>query len=954
MGCTRRDGSGETKQRFGGSDMLSVKRWGCYVLAVAFGVLGAGGAGNLALADAQVAPEVIDAIQREGRVRVMFALVDPDERVPFRKRADFDATAQIAALRARLGLIPDAQPVADSQASTGAKQQIPNPEIDGPIEFPAFQARGGHGFATIDSVGLSLLRNAPEVERINLIATAEFSDVGVWTETQMFALQQQFNLTGQNVRVAVLDGNIQTLHPALQGRVSPGHELCFGVRATNSSPPPCSACPPDHKSQSDPSTPCIVNSIPPSTPGAAAGEAGDDWTHGTAVAGLIAAQGGGDPPAAPAGPTTGVKLTAIRITQRSVDPQGNVRHNPTAELIGHALAWIEEYNDKQSLDAEKIKVVNMSLNESLSQTDPRLPYNYNMEQHACDNHIDVGGWESVKIAVQRLQRAGVQIIVSSGNELGKAEANDTLFGGMAAPACFSTVIGVSGVWEADQFSYLANDVLPASVTRYRDPVNQQAFCVPLAGRNACYAERSWLTHVAAPSSVVTLPWTRFVAVNRLHTSNDYFFNLMPRDQIRHHGTSFAAPLVSACIAQLIEGVPGLDPRDVTAAISREPELSTTWNSIRQDNNGTRFVNDPYTLPLLRCANARQRLLTQPRGIPANRFALSGAWYDPSTPVQGLVLTVNPENPLVFGAWYTYRAAGQPSEGGMRDQRWVTLQSSQGWTPSSGDHWVPLQVGRPLSGGTFNSADPVDFAVVGNARLRFHNCNQATLAYSFDLYGAYVRSQGMPDSQPGDPPAIQLERLLPEVRCAESETSQQQLNLATDWIQVDGKNFGISGPWAHSPPAGVPNFERQGLLAEINPVGPKLRNRGYPFFGWFTYRAANSPPSSHRSRWFTLEPALPEQFPETSGPTVEIKLNIGMTTGGVFRSQVAVTQRAVGTATLRTPRNLPDRCRTGELSYQFALTPEIAAEGYAGLSGSIPLARLDAVPASFCRLASDPP
>ncbi len=108
------------------------------------------------------------------------------------------------------------------------------------------------------------------------------------------------------------------------------------------------------------------------------------------------------------------------------------------------------------------------------------------------------------------------------------------------------------------------------------------------------------------------------------------------------------------------------------------------------------------------------------------YLLSGAWYDPATSGQGLLVDINPQQQSLFVAWYTYAPNGQ-AIGGAASQRWYSLQS--GFTPGTGTvNGITIY---ETTGGAFNNPTPVTTTPVGTAGILFNGCTSASLTYSFD-------------------------------------------------------------------------------------------------------------------------------------------------------------------------------------------------------------------------------
>lgn len=134
------------------------------------------------------------------------------------------------------------------------------------------------------------------------------------------------------------------------------------------------------------------------------------------------------------------------------------------------------------------------------------------------------------------------------------------------------------------------------------------------------------------------------------------------------------------------------------------------------------------LPNVSCSTA---------GNPGHNDAvLSGAWADVATDGQGLVLEVNPDRTLLFGAWYTFAANGAPGAG-AGSQRWYTLQGpyQQGQRKTRG---TPIY---ESAGGRFDRAANTTLRQVGEADLDL-GCSQGRLHWRFTAGELAGRSGSM--------------------------------------------------------------------------------------------------------------------------------------------------------------------------------------------------------------------
>lgn len=112
--------------------------------------------------------------------------------------------------------------------------------------------------------------------------------------------------------------------------------------------------------------------------------------------------------------------------------------------------------------------------------------------------------------------------------------------------------------------------------------------------------------------------------------------------------------------------------------------------------------------------------------PAGSYLLSGSWFEPVTSGQGLIIEVNPVQPYLFAAWYTFMPNGS-GENGADGQRWYTLQLG---ALTNGDTYIE-QIGiYTASGGKFDAPAPVNVQQVGTANLSIDSCQSLTLSYVF--------------------------------------------------------------------------------------------------------------------------------------------------------------------------------------------------------------------------------
>jgi hypothetical protein len=291
-------------------------------------------------------------------------------------------------------------------------------------------------------------------------------------------------------------------------------------------------------------------------------------------------------------------------------------------------------------------------------------------------------------------------------------------------------------------------------------------------------------------------------------------------------------------------------------------------------------------------SAEFRSTTQASTRPqtANQFDLSGAWFEPATAGQGLMIEVYTSAalrgpaPYLFAGWFTYTDRA----GGVAEQDWFALEG----TGSADGRVFPLTIGRPNANVFDNGAAAGPPVPLGTATLTFSSCTQAVLDYQFNAAGGSRSGQ------------VVLQRLLSNVSCDEATPAANA-----------PRGFLNSGAWFEPATAG------QGLLFEVNAVDRLL------FGAWYTFAASG--PADHR--WYTLQLGGidPAATRLSSVPIYE-------TTGGRFDRTDPTSIRQVGEASITFTG-----CSAGTMSYRFTLGE------LAGRSGDIPLSRVGPAPTE-CR------
>lgn len=283
-------------------------------------------------------------------------------------------------------------------------------------------------------------------------------------------------------------------------------------------------------------------------------------------------------------------------------------------------------------------------------------------------------------------------------------------------------------------------------------------------------------------------------------------------------------------------------------------------------------------------------------IRLDQPGIAGLWYAPYTSGEGIAIDWLPQSRTLFAARFTYR----PRAGGNdpANLRWFTLQVND-VAPGTTELLLPV---LQTTGGAFDAGPPVAPRETGWARLRFSDCNNATLVYE-------VNSSATTEYDGG---RITLTRQTPATQpCILADGSTQPGAGARPPFQ--GFDARLSGAWYSESTIG------QGLQLNIQPGGVL-------FAEWFTFDpsgGANDPTAQH---WFTLQGNLAQA---NNG---RVDALLVQTVGGISNWAPTWNANVVGGATLSV-----QGCDRITLDYHFE-DARIAGP-YRGRSGSLDLRRM---------------
>jgi hypothetical protein len=125
--------------------------------------------------------------------------------------------------------------------------------------------------------------------------------------------------------------------------------------------------------------------------------------------------------------------------------------------------------------------------------------------------------------------------------------------------------------------------------------------------------------------------------------------------------------------------------------------------------------------------------------------LNGAWANPDTVGQGMLMEIYPDIPLLFAAWFTWDTT-QPGQGesavvGDPNQRWVTAAGS------FEDSSATLTISNSR-GGLFDDPNETSLESAGTMTIEFTDCNTADVEYSMNgLTGMFTMNKIAYDNLP---------------------------------------------------------------------------------------------------------------------------------------------------------------------------------------------------------------
>ena len=146
--------------------------------------------------------------------------------------------------------------------------------------------------------------------------------------------------------------------------------------------------------------------------------------------------------------------------------------------------------------------------------------------------------------------------------------------------------------------------------------------------------------------------------------------------------------------------------------------------------------------------------------------LTGTWYNPQTPGQGILFDINDDSHLFFGAWFTYDFNNSNKQIGTSEHRWFTLQGE----------FSNNQVVMPIfntTGGIFDKPTLTNSQIVGDVSISFSSCTQGKIDYAFD--DSFVNLTG----------EFEIVRLTPDAYCQSIIDDIPDKQITIQYIGNDG-------------------------------------------------------------------------------------------------------------------------------------------------------------------------
>lgn len=634
--------------------------------------------------------------------------------------------------------------------------------------------------------------------------------------------------------------------------------------------------------------------------------------HGTSVAAVIVGQSGLNlplgpssatlPPTLPRFTTQGaarhVTLHLINVQDRTTSPPGWIP-TPTSNAPAHSFAGVIEaltqVRQWAQTPGRRIRAVNMSfgnLGVACAQDPLRQSY--------------------VELVAQ-LRQLGVVVVAASGNFATVPGSNPAVLQPTVTPGCVPGVLTVAA----------SEHPAPG---RGSSNVACQDGATTQANQLTCYSTVDDFVDLVAPSNM-RIP---------VSSSVDGSYARQVANTV---GTSFAAPVVAACAAQMAGALQSAGAASNWSAANAEAGLTGGPQRASRCHPLDADCLELQQRPLLNCSQAYAQVRAGSAALPLNQVGLSGTYFDVSLQGQGFLFDLirNLNQPqgqhLLFGAWFTYALPGTAGGAGLR---WYTLT---GWF--NGD---PTEVAVKIHRSGFGTAPAFGLPLQGltqtevaDATVRFRTCRDVEIEYH--------------NAPEFNVPTIAEPLLRPRIKLTRAD-SPRCVDPGTEFERATGSRCAavfpdqVTGTWQRAGADWTADTQHlgRGFLIEGN-SGQQCAG-GYLFGAWYDYAGAadNSAPFE-RHRWFTFSSCGDaSRIPNTHS----YRLFLTLTHGGerllpfpdpAWSSQPPTYPQCPGSyGALLTFHD----CNRATLSYDFGMAAPAGYAGIQGQTGSINLVRSVAV------------
>ncbi len=166
--------------------------------------------------------------------------------------------------------------------------------------------------------------------------------------------------------------------------------------------------------------------------------------------------------------------------------------------------------------------------------------------------------------------------------------------------------------------------------------------------------------------------------------------------------------------------------DLYLYVLAETGVHTAFAAIDKNNGNLEFLTDSFKLGVEVGAiesSCDERVV----GFQLHP-GFNGAWVNPATNGQGLLVDIYPTTDLLFAAWFTFDDGAVASKSGgvgSSEQRWMTASGALG------DNNVVELTLYNTSGGVFDDPAAIDTVAVGSMTIDFIDCSSGLVTYDLD-------------------------------------------------------------------------------------------------------------------------------------------------------------------------------------------------------------------------------